>query len=135
LAVHPHLQGELDGFCGIYSAIDATRLALGPSQKLSAQQSERLFKRSVERLRSEGRLEFATTWGISQRLWQLLTLHICASASRMSKRRVRCNHPFPTDSYIPRNVVFAAIGSLTDKAEPLLIPLRSAYNHYSVMAS
>jgi hypothetical protein len=47
----PHFQGQLDGFCGIYSSINATRLI----QNISPDESAALFNRilsTIERRKS-----------------------------------------------------------------------------------
>lgn len=58
----PYRQGELDGLCGVYSLINATRLAHG---RMSWEASADLFQSCIGYLETRGRLPEMIRWGIS----------------------------------------------------------------------
>jgi hypothetical protein len=64
--IEPLGQGELDGLCGLYSAINALRLcAASHGRPLDWDQCERLFREGVDYLDAHGRLLHGAYWGMS----------------------------------------------------------------------
>ena len=66
----PYEQGYLDGFCGIYSIINATRLVVRNMQEKEARKLFGKCMRHVEKRRSLGKV---SSEGIDERdLWSIL---------------------------------------------------------------
>ena len=131
--VDPYQQGEFDGLCGIYAIVNGLRLLAVTHRPLSYTEGAKLYGRGIEVVCREDRLAFAATWGISQTLWRRLAGALCISTSRISGLAIRPVQPFPGSSRVPRAAVFAAVHSAIDSGSPVLVALRGAYNHYTVI--
>ena len=86
-------------------------------------------------MRRRDRPAFAVTWGISQTLWRQLAAALCANASRIVELAVFAARPFPANTRVARASVFAAIEAAIDAGRPVLVALRGAYNHYTVICA
>lgn len=66
----PYEQGYLDGLCGVYSVINATRLLV---KNISEEECMKLFKKCLTHVEQKKRLSKAVTTGISRsELWSIL---------------------------------------------------------------
>jgi hypothetical protein len=63
----PFEQGDLDGLCGVYAVVNATRLAAQPYRRLSAADGEDLFAALLKELAAAGRLRGFVTGGLGAR--------------------------------------------------------------------
>ena len=64
----PLEQGNLDGLCGVYAVVNATRLAAHPHRRLSATDCYGLFAALLAELAGEGRLRGFVTSGLGGRV-------------------------------------------------------------------
>ncbi|ODP39766.1 hypothetical protein [Sphingomonas turrisvirgatae] len=133
--IEPLEQGALDGFCGIYAALNGLRLALADHRELSEVQIDALFARAVELLALEGRLQFAVTWGISQGRWRRLVNALCRSASRRSGVRVEAVIMFAAGARPSRRQVLRGIEGAIDRQRPVLLSLNGEYDHFTVVCA
>ena len=131
--VEPFQQGEFDGLCGIYAIVNGLRLLVAPLRPLSYEECAVLYGRGIEIVRREDRLAFAAIFGISQTLWRRLAAALCVSAGRIVGSAIRPVQPFREPSHVPRERVVAAIREALDAGKPVLLALRGAYDHYTVI--
>jgi hypothetical protein len=61
----PYRQGELDGLCGLYGIINATKLALLPEKRIKPAEIEDFFAFLIARLHADRMLHDAITDGLS----------------------------------------------------------------------
>ena len=61
----PYRQGELDGLCGLYGIINATRLALSPTKCMKSADISDFFAFLIARLHADRMLRDAITDGLS----------------------------------------------------------------------
>ena len=72
----PYEQGYLDGLCGVYSIINATRLLVN----ISEEECMKLFRRCLTHVEEKKRLSKAATEGITKRdVWNILKNVVMAS--------------------------------------------------------
>ncbi len=71
-APRPFEQGDLDGLCGVYAVVNATRLAARPHRRLSAADCADLFAALLAELADEGRLRGFVAAGLGPRVMNRL---------------------------------------------------------------
>lgn len=130
--LEPYQQGEFDGLCGLYAAINGIGLLASQHRPLTAVQCQGLYRRGIEIVQGEGRLPFAAAWGISQTLWRRLVEDLCASASRRARLRIKARRPF-VSTFARRRDVLATIEQAIDNGHPVLVALLGTYFHYTVI--
>jgi len=133
--IQPYQQGEFDGFCGIYATINGLQLLLEPHRALRYGDVAQLYQRGIKVLQEGERLPFAVTWGISQGRWRHIVFVLCARASRITGLAALSTQPFPAYRRYSREAVFGHIEAAIDAQQPVLVALRGAYNHYSVICA
>jgi hypothetical protein len=85
----PFEQGNLDGLCGVYAVVNATRLAAHPHRRLRAADCYELFATLLAELADEGRLRGFVTHGLGPRVLARLLRKAdpgCASATGSRSR-------------------------------------------------
>jgi hypothetical protein len=80
----PFEQGDLDGLCGVYAVVNATRLAAHPHHRLRVADCRELFAALLTELADEGRLRGFVTHGLGPR--------ILARLLRRAERWLRKHH-------------------------------------------
>jgi hypothetical protein len=133
IPLEAYQQGEFDGFCGIYAALNGVRLLVAQRGALGHDQCARLYKRAVELIERDGRLSFAATFGISQSRWRRIVVAMCRNAGRIAGLRIYSALAFPDGGRPNRMEVFDAIEAAIDLQRPVLVALLGEYSHYSVV--
>lgn len=129
-ASHPPMQqGKFDRLCGVYSFVNAALLADPTTQHLS----QRLFDSGLEFLSKKNRLQSVMKNGMSRKLWLKLGRHILAEKNRMSCKQLEF---FPLSSLTSECgiLTWERVADCTNKGWPVLVHLRGAYNHFSVVS-
>jgi len=80
----PFEQGDLDGLCGVYAVVNATRLAAHPHRRLRAADCHELFAALLAELAGEGRLRGFVAAGLGTR--------VMARLLRRAERWLRKRH-------------------------------------------
>ena len=128
--IEPHRQGQLDGCCGIYSAINGLRLALHDHIPLTKAAAKRLFEMSADFLDDRGGAGEAMWAGMETRRWHALVRKL---AKHVPTDAVEVERPeFPTNPDVGR--VFHWIDASLAQGKPVLVHLDGTLNHYSVIA-
>jgi hypothetical protein len=130
----PFQQGEFDGLCGIYAAVNGLRLLLQPHRPLTYSACEQLYQAGIASLRRESQLAGAATWGISQARWLRLVPALCTAAARITNLPISATQPFPNDRRVSRAQAFASIESAIDAQCPVLVELDDTYDHFTVIS-
>lgn len=126
-------QGQFDGFCGIYAAINGLRLLSGIDGKLAQADCEKLYSRAVRLLHDDQQLLRAARWGIAERRWRHIVDARCVNASRMAQRDIRATRAFPGRKVPSRPEAFAIIENAISAQRPVLVCLEEQYSHYTVI--
>lgn len=126
-------QGELDGLCGLYSAINALRLlARQKGAALDWDQCHRLFRTGIELLDGEERLAHGAYRGMSLSMWRRLTDRLASQTGRMLGSRIWIERPIAPRQRVLPPAAWETIGSAIERRRPVLLLLRGAYDHFTV---
>lgn len=124
----PCHQGSLDGLCGLYSIINAIRIAAYGYRHDFHSANHALFTAGLEKLEQRGPIAGFVTDGMGKSDFRALTAYLCQKASNT---KVRIKHKaLPVralDAERERNI-FAALTA----GFPVLVELEHKY-HYSVL--
>jgi len=126
----PYEQGYLDGLCGIYSIVNATRLILGDMQEAEAM---KLFGDCMRHVQKRKKLAKVCTDGVSANdVWSILRNVV------MLKYAIQAERPFPKKWKYPINDYFAKLQDYfdQDKKRTVIISIDHAeWDHWTVIHS
>lgn len=126
----PYEQGYLDGLCGVYSVINATRLLV---KNLSEKECMNLFKKCLTHVEQKKRLSKVITGGISKDdLWSILK-HVV-----MPEYHITCQKPFRGVNDISVGAFFGEIQSFfeEDKERVVIVGFDCRnWDHWTVIQS
>jgi hypothetical protein len=129
----PLNQGRLDNLCGLYSILNAIRLASWPVLERQHFRSRQLFDHGLSLLETEGLLLASLHGGMNEHTWLHLCDELIWKANRLggielTRARILAN--------VGKTDTAAAIGLIdrhTQQGNPVLVELRGGYNHYTVV--
>lgn len=130
--IEPMLQGDLDGLCGLYGAINAIRLALADHLPLGPSASRELFAEGVEFLHCKRGLFAATIEGMGTRRRLALVRHLTRQI-RAPQIQIAVERPDHSD-WLSMADVFRWIECSLASGSPVLVELASGLDHYTVVA-
>lgn len=132
-AIEPYGQGDLDGLCGLYSAINGFRLARYDHDPMTKAECKRLLGRGANYLHRHRALAPALANGMETWLWHALIRNL---AKHAASDAIGFKIERPVFSGEPRIAdVLAWIDASLSQGKPVLICLRSALNRFSVVAA
>lgn len=132
--LEPLLQGELDGLCGLYSVLNAFRLAAAAWPPLSKAQINKLYILGAEYLDERGKLCGAVSGSMGTRTWIGLAKHLGHTFEREFGRQVKIEKPFLSDKRLKRADFILSLEGKLAAGSPLLILLQGKHWHYTVLA-
>lgn len=132
-AIEPYRQGELDGLCSIYSAINALRLALHGVAPLSNSRAKELFEQGAVYLERKDGLSDTVASGTSTRRWhgivRRLARHVSTATIAVELEQPGLGSKPTSDETIAW--IEASIG----QGKPVLIHLEGgSIDHFSIVA-
>ena len=131
--IEPFRQGNLDGLCGLYSAINGLRLALHPHRPLNRTGAKRLFRSGVEYLDRKQWLGDAIQNGMSKGRWHRLIRHLI---KQISKNDLVAQAEMPSFAKRPSiDDVFSWIADSLAIGAPVLACFADYLDHYSVVVA
>ena len=129
----PSCQGDLDGLCGLYAAINALCLVLGPLRILMRKEKRALFRSGVEFLQSTGRLDEFIIDGIDPEVWFQLLNHLADVAAAAANYRIHVSRPLRRKGPPTPARLFGEIEKAITLGRPVLISLAGVHDHYTVV--
>lgn len=139
--VHPGLkliqplgQGDYDGLCGLYSILNAIRLAAAPTRVLSHKHTQKLFIGGVRFLEQRDLLHRAVSGSIERRRWLTLTEFLRREARLNCDLSLRYEWPFEAEEETQPTQVLDAIEQILLQRKAVMAFLRGTYRHYSVIS-
>ena len=78
--LQPFVQGDFDSLCGLYSIVNAIRLAALPLRPLTSRQATGLFNSGIAYLQERRLLHRVIASGMQTRLWISLARRLCHHA-------------------------------------------------------
>jgi len=131
-ALEPLPQGKLDNLCGLYSTINALRLALAEVVPLSSSRVRQLFEHSVELLDRKGWLADALVEGMS--LPRRLSLARCLARHVSGDGFEVTVEPPGRSSWDSIGAAFRWIDDSLAAGMPVLAWIYGVDDHYTVIA-
>ncbi|WP_242097662.1 hypothetical protein [Sphingomonas sp. CROZ-RG-20F-R02-07] len=127
-------QGDLDGLCGLYAAINGLRLLLAPVRQLKRHESKRLFHTGVTLLIEHDLLPSAVVEGFGDKLWRALVQRLVEEASVIADRTIAVHQPLAKLVRPTRSATFAAIEVALAAGQPVLADLSGRHEHFTVIS-
>ena len=132
--VQPLHQGDLDGLCGLYAAVNALRLVLAPARKVNRPEALLWFRTGLEFLGETGNLEDIIVHGIGPQLWLDLMKKLAAAASSKKDFHVSVLQPLKHTTPANRARMYETIEEAILHGRAVLISLSGAHDHYTVIS-
>lgn len=129
----PLRQGKLDNLCGLYSILNAIRLASWPTLELNHFRSRPLFDHGIAYLERKGLLRATLAGGMFETTWRGLGEALIKEAQRREWIRLTRLPLLEKVRGADLATVVAAIDHHTRGGAPVLMALHGGYNHYSVI--
>lgn len=131
--IEPYNQGDLNGLCGLYSAINGFRLARYDHDPMTKAECKLLLGRGAAYLHRNRTLAPALSNGMETWLWHALIRNL---AKHAATDEIAFKIERPVFSGEPRIAdVFAWIDASLSQGKPVLICLENALQHFSVVAA
>ncbi len=131
--LRPLRQGDLDGLCGLYAAINGVRLALAGRRPLAQSELSRLFACGVSFLSVRHQLACAILAGFEDRLWPELVDAVARRASRIAGVPVRPSRPLELIRGPSASEVLWVVEDAVARGCPVLVGLAGRHDHYTVV--
>lgn len=129
----PLQQGKLDNLCGLYSILNAIRLASWPTLELHHYRSRQLFDHGIALLERDGMLRQVLKQGMPEKTWIWLCRALLREANRLNGGNLQRVPILEKVGRTDTPTAFARIGQHTRRGEPVMVTLRGGYNHYTVV--
>ena len=130
-ALSPYMQGEFDGFCGLYTLVNALRLLMLPIRPLGYADCKALFRCGIRFLERRDML-ISGGFGMPLPLWHDLADDMVVAASEMMTVPITIERPFQRYDIHWREVL-ERITRFIDDQRPVMLVLRGAYRHHSIV--
>ena len=132
--LRPLRQGDLDGLCGLYAAVNAIRLVLAPVRRLKRPESVRLFRVGVDLLAKRCSLPELIVEGIEPQILFDMMDELAAIASASANWRITYSQPLRYAVRANRMRMYEAIENAINEGQPMLISLTGRHDHYTVIS-
>ena len=133
--LEPFRQGRLDGLCGVYSVINATRLAIWPAHQLSVESCSVLFRLMTTKLAGRARLLDVLTGGSRHVLVSTLLREADGWLAEAYGIRLRYQRPYyrckPTAS--PTAIAATVAQHLAAGHVSAIVGLTGSIEHWTVV--
>lgn len=135
MAQDPYRQGQLDGLCGLYSAVNALALLTARGKPLSRKRCQQLFACGLRFVEAHDALGDAVRHGVKPQLWFDTIRAMAADAERRQPVTINVRRPFVRHPEVGWTQLRQAIETAVDGDAVALVQLLSALNHYSVISA
>ena len=132
--VKPLQQGDLDGLCGLYAAINALRLVLAPVRQVKRPEALLWFRTGLEFLGKTGNLEDTIAHGMGPQLWLDLIKKLAAVANGKNSFYISVSQPLEHAKPANRAQMYEAIEEAVLQGRAVLISLSGVHDHYTVVS-
>lgn len=133
LAAPPDQQGDLDGLCGLYAAINAIAVVMAPIRLFSAADRAELMTTGTKYLAKRGQLITAITSGMTPAVQYRLTCKLAKEAGRLSGTAWEVTRPARTQTSFDRGELLRTLDLGLTAGAALVVCLENALDHYSVI--
>jgi hypothetical protein len=131
--IEPLCQGQLDGLCGVYSVINAIRLALPAEDRPNERHAKELFEESIALFERNQQFAAIALEGMSGKDWLRLAQALSKKASTQTLK-ITLQRPNRTKKW-PAKRLLAWIEKSIAGGMPVLASFAGALDHYTVIAA
>ena len=129
----PLEQGDLDGLCGLYAAINAVAVVLAPERPLSSAEIDNLFAAGVKHLSRRGQLADAVRSGMGFGTQHQLTQALAKKAARLTSLPITVTRPAKKHSSLRRRELMKLLERGLGDGAAMIVRFENALDHYSVV--
>jgi len=133
MRLKPFRQGGLDGLCGVYSVINATRLAAWPTLRLTREPCNDLFSLLTADLNARTKLFKVLTNGSRDFVVRRLLREADSWLRDRYGMRLRHRRPFPEASFSRSRIAAILRRHLAEDHTSAIIGLSGCLEHWSVV--
>jgi len=130
----PLRQGELDGLCGLYSIINAVRLASFP-RRLRKPEVKLLFEAGLRILSSTRRLRYILADGMYDHMWERMSSAVLAEAALNHDQELMLIDLLACAKVRSTRDAHRALRTALHSGMPTLVTLTGSYDHWTVISS
>ncbi len=129
----PLQQGQLDGLCGIYSAINALSLLAERGRPFPLTAATALYRDAIELVAARGALSGVTTYGLDTPLWLAVIRRLARRVEADQSITLAISRPFQHRPKAGFGRLRRAIEAALDQDAIVLVSLTGAHSHYTVI--
>lgn len=130
----PWRQGQLDGLCGLYAAINALAYVLAPVITVDRRWAARLFKHGLAHIAEHVPLATAVCDGIDPEPWVALVTHLAEHVAAKLDVPISVTLPFAGNAKVCRDEWVDLARTTLDAGDALLLLLAGEHRHYTMAA-
>ena len=131
--VAPLEQGDLDGLCGLYAAINAVAVVLAPVRPLSSADIDILFVAGIKHLSRRGQLADAIRSGMGFGTQYRLTKALAKKAARLTSLPIAVTRPAKRHTPLRRRDLLRLLEQGMTDGAAMIVRFENALDHYSVV--
>lgn len=133
--LQPYGQGDLDGLCGLYAAVNGLRLVAAERRRpLSDDQCLTLFRHGASFLNEHAKLSAAVRYGLRARLWVQLVVELASKAMRLLRTPIVAHRPLAAVPAVTIELLIDTARAAIRSGQAVLVLLKGAYDHYTVVS-
>ncbi len=129
----PLQQGQLDGLCGIYSAINALSLLAEQGRPYPLTAAMALYREAIELVATKGSLSGVTTFGLDTPLWLAVIRCLARRVEADQSITLAISRPFQHRPKAGFGRLRRAIEAALEQDALVLVSLTGAHSHYTVI--
>lgn len=130
----PWQQGQLDGLCGLYAAINALTHVAAPLTSVDRRWATRLFKLGLGYIADHVPLTVAVRDGIDPEPWAALVSHLTEYVAARLDTPFTVSLPFAGNPKVARDEWLDTARQTLDAGDALLFLLAGQHRHYTMAA-
>ena len=131
----PYLQGDLDGLCGIYAAVNALVVLAARQRSLPRSTCVALFRQGLAVVSANTSLADAVVDGIEPDLWFAVVQRLAKTAGDQLDLEFRAVRLFEGQARVTRRRMRRGIELALDASAVVLVSLSGAHDHYGLITA
>lgn len=130
----PWQQGQLDGLCGLYTAVNSIVLLFSRCAPLTSVECYELFQLGLNTVAPVGELAATVAEGVDLRLWRKTVSRLADHAARSRGYQVRVSRPFRGSGKVRPTTLHRTLQAALDDDGVVLAMLCGVHNHFTVLS-
>lgn len=130
----PWQQGQLDGLCGLYTALNSIVLLFSRCAPLTNGECYELFQLGLNTVAPVGELAATVAEGVDPRLWRKTVSRLADHAARNRGYEVRVSRSFRGSAKVRPTTLHRTLQAALDEDAVVLAMLCGAHSHFTVLS-